>query len=102
VSPVWFEKLGLWEDALKTYASRSDAESRELSNMLGRARCLEALGRYDELQQWLDGAWVGFNTAERAAFGKVACSVALGSASFAGLEQILGDMFDFEFDRHFV
>eukprot|EP00053_Salpingoeca_punica_P020176 m.209871 g.209871 ORF g.209871 m.209871 type:complete len:1560 (-) comp17813_c0_seq1:3233-7912(-) len=98
--PVWYEKLGLWEDALKAYRGKSDKDRSLLDNMLGQARCLEALGRYDELRDWLLSNWDSFAQAERVALSKAACSASLGTGDFSYIDIILRDMSDLDLEKH--
>jgi FKBP12-rapamycin complex-associated protein len=52
ISGRWYEKLGEWEKALEMYTNGEETQSddeEEDQTMLNQMRCLEALGRWNEL-----------------------------------------------------
>ncbi|MEQ2237942.1 hypothetical protein ILYODFUR_028340 [Ilyodon furcidens] len=44
IQATWYEKLHEWEDALVAYDKKIDMNKEEPELILGRMRCLEALG----------------------------------------------------------
>ena len=54
---TWYEKLGRWEDALAAYERRQIAQPDSLVVVLGRMRCLRALGEWNKLDALARDAW---------------------------------------------
>lgn len=52
---AWFEKLQLWEKALKVYEKHW--ESKDISSIEGKMRCLKELGRWEELYTFCQDIW---------------------------------------------
>ncbi|MED6262253.1 hypothetical protein ATANTOWER_016699 [Ataeniobius toweri] len=46
IQATWYEKLHEWEDALVAYDKKIDMNKEEPELILGRMRCLEALGEW--------------------------------------------------------
>ena len=46
VQERWYEKLHEWNKALHAYEEKSDQNPDDVSYLLGRMRCLEALGQW--------------------------------------------------------
>lgn len=46
IQATWYEKLHEWEDALVAYDKKMDTNKEDPELMLGRMRCLEALGEW--------------------------------------------------------
>lgn len=46
----WYEKLGEWEKALEMYGTDSAGEEKD-ETMIHQLRCLEALGRWTDLNK---------------------------------------------------
>ena len=46
IQATWYEKLHEWEDALVAYDKKMDTNKDDPELMLGRMRCLEALGEW--------------------------------------------------------
>lgn len=63
VKETWFEKLQDWEEALTLYDRKianygaDGSAAIDLELYIGKMRCLEALGRWEELTQLADVAW---------------------------------------------
>jgi phosphatidylinositol kinase/protein kinase (PI-3 family) len=53
----WYEKLGRWEDALAAYERRQVSQPDSLVVVLGRMRCLRALGEWNKLDALARDAW---------------------------------------------
>lgn len=46
IQATWYEKLHEWEDALVAYDKKIDMNKDDPELILGRMRCLEALGEW--------------------------------------------------------
>lgn len=46
IQATWYEKLHEWEDALVAYDKKIDINKDDPELILGRMRCLEALGEW--------------------------------------------------------
>lgn len=46
IQATWYEKLHEWEDALQAYGKKIELAKEEPDLILGRMRCLEALGEW--------------------------------------------------------
>lgn len=46
IQATWYEKLHEWEDALVAYDKKMETNKDDPELMLGRMRCLEALGEW--------------------------------------------------------
>jgi len=57
VQEGWYEKLGRWEDALEAYERKQVENPNSLSLVLGRMRCLKALGEWQRLDSLSRDAW---------------------------------------------
>ena len=57
IQPLWYERLGQWDEALNTYASKIKKGSEETNALLGRMRCLHALGEWKDLAKVCELLW---------------------------------------------
>lgn len=57
VQERWFEKLHEWDKALEAYEAKQEQQPDEPAYLLGRLRCLEALGQWDELHRLAGDRW---------------------------------------------
>ena len=48
VQESWLAKLGQWDEALKRYNQRLDVNPQEIVAILGKLKCLDALGQWSE------------------------------------------------------
>lgn len=56
----WYEKLGRWEEALEAYERKQPSVSdptESIGLVLGRMRCLRALGEWGKLWNLARDAW---------------------------------------------
>ena len=57
IQPLWYERLGQWDEALNAYASKIRKGFDETDALLGRMRCLHALGEWKDLAKVCDVLW---------------------------------------------
>eukprot|EP00727_Mastigamoeba_balamuthi_P014068 m51a1_g9284 putative phosphatidylinositol kinase tor2 (2481) ;mRNA; r:2709-12776 len=54
---AWYEKLGRWEDAKDVHERRLQSDPKNTQALLGRIRCLEALGQYRQVASAVNEVW---------------------------------------------
>ncbi|KAI0825631.1 FAT domain-containing protein [Irpex lacteus] len=72
----WYERLGRWQEALVTYdkKAREDPDAPEI--VLGRMKCLHALGEWDQLAQQVDEHWANVSLEDRREMAPLAAAAA--------------------------
>ncbi|KAJ7306353.1 hypothetical protein JRQ81_009696, partial [Phrynocephalus forsythii] len=75
---TWYEKLHEWEDALLAYDKKMDTNKDDPELMLGRMRCLEALGEWGQLHQQCCEKWTLVNDETQAKMARMAAAAAWG------------------------
>lgn len=83
----WYEKLHQWEDARKVYELSLKKEPESSDLLLGRMRCLEALGEWKELHQVIDDKWKTMQDTDKPKVAHLAAAAAWGQ----GLWEKMGD-----------
>lgn len=51
----WYERLGRWQEALQAYDQRLQEEPESQETLMGRMRCLYALGEWESLNETVTG-----------------------------------------------
>lgn len=54
---TWHEKLHRWDDALKAYNEREKTEPDNMEVVMGKMRCLHALGEWEQLSDLAQTKW---------------------------------------------
>lgn len=54
---TWYEKLQRWDDALKAYNERQISEPDNMDVVMGKMRCLHALGEWEQLSELAQSKW---------------------------------------------
>ena len=49
IQESWLAKLGQWKEALERYDHRLDNNPQEVTAIVGKLKCLDALGRWEEV-----------------------------------------------------
>ncbi|UJR07918.1 hypothetical protein I4U23_012201 [Adineta vaga] len=57
IKDLWYEKLNQWERALRHYESIHVNDPLNFENNLGRMRCMQALGSWNELRNLTNHLW---------------------------------------------
>lgn len=78
VKELWHEKLQRWDDALAAYAQRLKYEPDNLEAVLGKMRCLHALGEWDQLLDLAQEKWDTANTDTKRSIAPLAAAAAWG------------------------
>ncbi|KAF2210767.1 hypothetical protein CERZMDRAFT_99368 [Cercospora zeae-maydis SCOH1-5] len=103
---TWYEKLQRWDEALMAYQER---EEREMANedkvsfevVMGKMRCLHALGEWDTLSQIAYDRWSIANSDERRKIAPLAAAAAWGMGLWDIMDEYLGVMKQNTPDRSF-
>ena len=53
----WYERLGMWPEALAVYDRKSEFEPNDLGIQMGRMKCLHALGEWEHLAAVVGQTW---------------------------------------------
>lgn len=54
---MWNEKLQRWDDALRAYNERAKLEPDNMEVVMGKMRCLHALGEWEQLSELAQSKW---------------------------------------------
>lgn len=97
---TWFEKLGRWEDALHAYDERAKSDT-SFEVVMGKMRCLHALGDWEQLQNIAESRWALASFADKRAIAPLAAAAAWGIHSWELMDNYLSVMKDNSPDRFF-
>ncbi|KAG8505591.1 Serine/threonine-protein kinase mTOR [Galemys pyrenaicus] len=87
IQATWYEKLHEWEDALVAYDKKMDTSKDDPELMLGRMRCLEALGEWGQLHQQCCEKWTLVNDETQAKMARMAAAAAWGLGQWDSMEE---------------
>ncbi|KFO31595.1 Serine/threonine-protein kinase mTOR [Fukomys damarensis] len=87
IQATWYEKLHEWEDALVAYDKKMDTNKDDPELMLGRMRCLEALGEWGQLHQQCCEKWTLVNDETQAKMARMAAAAAWGLGQWDSMEE---------------
>jgi FKBP12-rapamycin complex-associated protein len=88
----WYEKLRRWEDALSVYERKQKDDPTSTEYMLGRMRCLHALGEWDRLAQLSKEIWKGSQDNSRTVTAPLAAAAAFNLGEWSTMEEYVGAM----------
>lgn len=78
VKESWHEKLQRWDDAMAAYARRLKHEPNNLEAVLGKMRCLHALGEWEQLSELAQEKWGTANADTKRNVAPLAAAAAWG------------------------
>ncbi|XP_053547426.1 serine/threonine-protein kinase mTOR isoform X7 [Bombina bombina] len=87
IQATWYEKLHEWEDALVAYDKKLEVNKDDSELILGRMRCLEALGEWGQLHQQCCENWTNVNEDARAKMARMAAAAAWGLEQWDSMEE---------------
>ncbi|KAM9299260.1 serine/threonine-protein kinase mTOR [Gastrophryne carolinensis] len=87
IQATWYEKLHEWEDALVAYEKKLEVNKDDAELILGRMRCLEALGEWGQLHQQCCENWTNVNEDARAKMSRMAAAAAWGLEQWDSMEE---------------
>ncbi|CAD7080067.1 unnamed protein product [Hermetia illucens] len=83
----WYEKLHNWDQALKHYTDKLNADADDLESRLGHMRCLEALGEWSELGKVTREQWDKLGQDGKAKAGRLAAVAAWGLQDWESMQE---------------
>ncbi|CAM4714382.1 unnamed protein product [Leuciscus chuanchicus] len=87
IQATWYEKLHEWEDALVAYDKKIDMNKDDPELILGRMRCLEALGEWGQLHQQCCEEWTLVSEETQAKMARMAAAAAWGLGHWDSMEE---------------
>ncbi|KAK5740672.1 phosphatidylinositol kinase-related protein kinase tor1 [Elasticomyces elasticus] len=100
---TWFEKLQRWEEALTAYQKREQNEGENVGFevIMGKMRCLHALGEWDTLSNIAQDKWLNASTEHRKSIAPLAAAAAWGMGQWEVMDTYLNVMKTASPDRSF-
>jgi FKBP12-rapamycin complex-associated protein len=100
---TWFEKLQRWDEALLAYnrRERDEGEKAGFEVIMGKMRCLHALGEWDTLSTISQDKWSSATTDQRKHIAPLAAAAAWGMGQWELMDNFLSVMKPHSPDRSF-
>ncbi|KAK3046508.1 phosphatidylinositol kinase-related protein kinase tor1 [Extremus antarcticus] len=100
---TWFEKLQRWDEALVAYnrREREEGERAGFEVIMGKMRCLHALGEWDTLSAISQDKWSSASTDQRKHIAPLAAAAAWGMGQWELMDDYLSVMKPQSPDRSF-
>ncbi|KAK5135249.1 hypothetical protein LTR08_005499 [Meristemomyces frigidus] len=100
---TWFEKLQRWEEALVAYQKREEDEGEQagFDVIMGKMRCLHALGEWDSLSSIAQDKWLNASPEHKKAIAPLAAAAAWGMGQWEVMDTYLNVMKPASPDRSF-
>ncbi|XP_075136061.1 serine/threonine-protein kinase mTOR isoform X5 [Leptodactylus fuscus] len=87
IQATWYEKLHEWEDALAAYDKKIEVNKEDSELVLGRMRCLEALGEWGQLHTQCCENWTNVSEDAQAKMARMAAAAAWGLEQWDSMEE---------------
>ncbi|KAI1309348.1 Serine/threonine-protein kinase mTOR [Halotydeus destructor] len=87
VKERWYEKLHEWDNALKAYSQKREANANDTESAMGEMRCLEVLGEWNKLHHLTEDVWPKFSAAQKQKVARMASSAAWGLGEWSSMEE---------------
>ncbi|RMZ86883.1 hypothetical protein DV736_g5890, partial [Chaetothyriales sp. CBS 134916] len=98
---VWFERLQRWEEALAAYNKRIATEPDNFELIMGKMRCLHALGEWGKLSTIAHNRWDDASPENRRNMAAWAAAAAWARGEWEHMETYISAMKDSSPDRAF-
>ena len=101
---IWFEKLERWEEALEFYKKREEenpAEAETFEVIMGKMKCLHALGEWESLSALAEDRWHTSTLEIKRAVAPLATAAAWGLRKWDLMDDYLSVMKSHSPDRSF-
>lgn len=98
---AWFEKLQRWEEALAAYQKREKIEPENFDIVMGKMRCLHALGEWKMLSEIAQEHWNSASTENRKNMSALAAAAAWGRGEWDLMDNYISVMKESSPDRAF-
>ena len=97
----WFEKLQRWEEALTAYQKREKVEPGNFDIVMGKMRCLHALGEWRALSEIAQEHWNNTSNENRRNMAALAAAAAWGRGEWDSMDNYISVMKENSPDRAF-
>ncbi|KAE9399554.1 phosphatidylinositol 3-kinase [Gymnopus androsaceus JB14] len=97
----WYERLGRWQEALQVYNRKADSDPNAPGVQIGRMKCLNALGEWDQLAVQVDEIWDHANHEDRREIGPIAAAAAWSLNEWDSMDDYIATMRPDSPDRAF-
>ena len=98
---AWFEKLQRWEEALAAYQRRERIEPDSFDIVMGKMRCLHALGEWRMLSEIAQEHWMEASNENRKNMSALAAAAAWGRGEWDLMDSYISVMKENSPDRAF-
>ncbi|KIW48583.1 uncharacterized protein PV06_01155 [Exophiala oligosperma] len=98
---AWFEKLQRWEEALAAYQKREKIEPENFDIVMGKMRCLHALGEWKMLSEIAQEHWNNASVENRKNMSALAAAAAWGRGEWDSMDNYISVMKESSPDRAF-
>ncbi|KAK5278839.1 phosphatidylinositol kinase-related protein kinase tor1, partial [Exophiala xenobiotica] len=86
---AWFEKLQRWEEALAAYQKREKIEPENFDIVMGKMRCLHALGEWKMLSEIAQEHWNSASVENRKNMSALAAAAAWGRGEWDSMDNYI-------------
>jgi FKBP12-rapamycin complex-associated protein len=97
----WYERLGRWQDALVVYDRKVEEDPDAFDAVLGRMKCLHALGEWDALAHAVEEAWTNASNDDRKETASMAAAAAWSLNDWDAMDNYIASMRTDSADRAF-
>lgn len=97
----WYERLNKWNEALAAYDSKAYVEPDSPDVILGRMRCLHALGEWEQLAAQVDEYWPNASNEERREMAGMGAAAAWSLQEWDSMDDYIAAMKGDSPDRSF-
>ncbi|KIJ55748.1 hypothetical protein M422DRAFT_24274 [Sphaerobolus stellatus SS14] len=97
----WFERLGRWQEALQAYDKKAEIDPHAPDVVLGRMRCLHALGEWEKLAGLVNEHWNNAGNDGRREMAPLAAAAAWSLRDWDSMDDYIGVMPSDSADRSF-
>lgn len=97
----WYERLGRWQEALRTYERREQEDPGNPDISIGRMKCLQALGEWDQLAVQVEEYWASATHEERREIAPMAAAAAWSLNDWDSMDDYIATMKADSTDRAF-
>ncbi|THV05541.1 FAT-domain-containing protein [Dendrothele bispora CBS 962.96] len=97
----WYERLGRWQEALQVYDRKAEVDPNAPGVQIGRMKCLNALGEWDQLAAQVDEIWDHANREDRREIGPIAAAAAWSLNEWDSMDDYIATMRPDSPDRAF-
>lgn len=101
VQERWYEKLHEWTRALASYERQQEKNPDDTSFLLGRMRCLEALGEWGKLHEITVEKWPLVNDVVKENMARMSATAAWGLGHWKDMERYVGKIPKNTYDGYF-